>query len=166
MNENVTAIETNDSSMECMRTVAMDRRVNTWRTAFYSLFSRRRASQRRQDDLGRAHYVDIHEASLFFLAIVALLLCVADAFFTMTLLDHFGSSEMNPVMDILIKKDYHRFFFVKFGLTAGGIIFLVAHKNFRVLNLVSGYHILLGCVLLYSVLTAYEVFLLVISPNL
>jgi len=166
MNENVTAIETNETGMDCMRAVAMDRRVNTWRTAFYSLFYRRRATPRRLTDQQTAHYVDIHEASLFFLAIVALLLCVADAFFTMTLLDHFGSSEMNPVMDILIKKDYHRFFFVKFGLTAAGIIFLVAHKNFRVLNLVSGYHILLGCVLLYTVLTAYEVFLLVIQPLL
>ena len=166
MSENVTAFETNDNSIECMRTVAMDRRVNTWQTAFYSLFSRRRASLRRQDDAGRAHYVDIHEASLFFLAVVALLLCVADAFFTMTLLDHFGSAEMNPVMDALIKKDYHRFFFVKFGLTAAGIIFLVAHKNFRVLNLVSGYHILMGCVLLYTVLTAYEIFLLLIQPLL
>jgi len=166
MTENVTTVEQAVEVVSCARVYVLDRRVNTWRTALYSVFFRRRAGQRRQEDLGRAHYVDIHDAKLFFLALAALMLCVADAFFTMTLLDYFGSYEMNPVMDMLIKKDFHKFFFVKFGLTAAGVIFLVAHKNFRILNRISGYQILMGCVCLYTLLAAYEIFLLLINPLL
>ncbi|HEY5602778.1 MAG TPA: DUF5658 family protein [Gammaproteobacteria bacterium] len=148
----------------CIRVVAVDRRSNSWRTIFGSLVLRRRANPRRTQDGDGAHYVDVHEPLLFFVAVGALLLCVADAFFTLTLLDFHGSYELNPVMDYFIQKDIHQFFFVKFGLTAFGIVFLVLHKNFRLLNRISGYHILYGCLITYATLVAYEVTMLVILP--
>ena len=159
-------IENQDNSedFECMRELAIDRRASTWRTAAYSLFLRRRYGQRRLKDKDTAHYVDVHEPKLFYVAVGALLLCVADAFFTMTLLNFYGSYEINPVMDYFIKQDIQKFFFVKFGLTAAGIMFLVVHKNFRILNRISGYNILVGCLILYSVLVAYELFMMFVIP--
>ena len=155
---------TETPNFECAREIAIDRRSNSWRTIYGSLFLRRRANQRRVEDAGGAHYVDVHEPHLFFVAVGALMLCVADAFFTMTLLDFYGSYELNPVMDYFIKQDFQRFFFVKFGLTAFGILFLVLHKNFRIFNRISGYQILYGSLALYAILVTYEVFMLVVLP--
>jgi len=151
-------------AVECMREVAIDRRSTTWRTALYSLFLRRRVGLRRTADQGKGHYVDVHEPQLFYVAIGGVLLCVADAFFTLTLLNFYGSYELNPVMDYFIKKDIQHFFFMKFGLTAFGIMFLVAHKNFRLFNRISGYHILYANLIIYAVLVAYELFMLFVIP--
>lgn len=156
--------QTNSVDAECMRVVALDRRTNSWRTIVGSIIYRRRAAQRRTDDSGNPHYVDIHEPRLFYVAVGALLLCVADAFFTMTLLQFYGSYELNPVMDYFIQKDLQHFFIVKFGLTAFGIMFLVIHKNFRILNIISGYHILYASLALYAMLVAYELFMLIVIP--
>lgn len=149
---------------DCMREIALDRRNNSWRTIYGAIFLRRRANQRRVDDADGAHYVDVHEPRLFFVAVGALILCVADAFFTMTLLNFYGSYELNPVMDYFIKQDFEKFFFVKFGLTAFGIVFLVMHKNFRILNRISGYQILYASLALYAILVSYELFMLVVLP--
>jgi len=155
---------TETSNFECAREIAVDRRNNSWRTIYGSIFLRRRANQRRDEDAGGAHYVDVHEPRLFFVAVGALMLCVADAFFTMTLLNFYGSYELNPVMDYFIQQDFQKFFFVKFGMTAFCILFLVLHKNFRILNRISGYQILYASLGLYAILVSYEVFMLVVLP--
>ncbi len=147
-----------------MRVIAVDRRTHSWRTMVGSVIHRRRANPRRTADGEGAHYVDVHEPRLFFVAVGALLLCVADAFFTMTLLEFYGSYELNPVMDYFIQKDFHQFFYVKFGLTAFGIMFLVMHKNFRIMNRISGYQILYCSLLVYAILVAYEISMLVVLP--
>ena len=152
------------SDIECMREIAIDRRSNSWRTFYGAIFLRRRVNQRRIEDADSAHYVDVHEPRIFFVAVGALILCVADAFFTMTLLNFYGSYELNPIMDYFIKQDFEKFFFVKFGLTAFGIMFLVLHKNFKILNRISGYQILYGSLALYAVLVTYELFMLVVLP--
>lgn len=149
---------------ECMREFAIDRRRNSWRTFVGSLVHRRRVIRRREGDGELAHYVDVHEPYLFFVAVGALLLCVADAFFTMTLINFYGSSELNPVMDYFIRTDIKLFFSVKFGLTALGVVFLVVHKNFRLFNRISGYQILHGSLIIYGILVAYELFMLLIIP--
>jgi hypothetical protein len=155
-----------DPDFTCMRMVAVDRRSNSWRTIAGSVFLRRRANPRRTEDSNSAQYVDLHEPRLFFVAVGALLLCVADAFFTMMLLDFYGSYELNPVMNHFIQQDFHQFFFVKFGLTAFGILFLVLHKNFRILNVISGYQILYASLMVYTVLIAYELTMLAVIPFL
>ncbi|MGD8572004.1 MAG: DUF5658 family protein [Gammaproteobacteria bacterium] len=154
----------NNNELECLRVEAVDRRSNSWRTIVGSVIYRRRAAPRRENDSDAPHYVDIHEPHLFYVAVGALLLCVADAFFTLTLLEFHGSYELNPVMDFFIQKDIQHFFLVKFGMTAAGILFLVIHKNFRILNTISGYQILYGALALYSLLVMYELFMLVVLP--
>jgi len=157
------AIEQNQEE-NCMRVIAVDRRSHSWRTMVGSILYRRRSNPRRSADEGGAYYVDVHEPRLFYIAVGALLLCVADAFFTLTLLEFHGSYELNPVMDYFIQQDFHQFFYVKFGLTAFGVMFLVMHKNFRILNRISGYQILYGSLILYAILVAYELSMLVILP--
>lgn len=152
--------------VECMREFAIDRRRNTWRTFAGSVIYRRRVVRRREGDGEMAHYVDVHEPYLFFVAVGALLLCVADAFFTMTLINFHGSTELNPVMDYFIKTDIKIFFVVKFGLTALGIMFLVMHKNFRLFNRISGYQILHASLVVYAILVGYELFMLLAIPAL
>lgn len=155
---------TNTAQASCMRATVADRRTNSWRTIVGSVIYRRRGAPRRTDDSGNPHYVDIHEPHLFYVAVGALLLCVVDAFFTMTLLSFYGSYELNPVMDYFIQQDVQHFFLVKFGMTALGIMFLVIHKNFRILNIVSGYQILYASLAVYSLLVVYELFMLVVIP--
>ena len=149
---------------ECMREVAIDRRRNTWRTFVGSLVHRRRVVRRREGDSDDPHYVDVHEPYLFYVAVAALMLCVADAFFTTLLINFYGSQELNPVMDYFIKTDIQYFFIVKFGLTSAGIIFLVVHKNFKIFNRISGYQILHGCLFGYALLVSYELFMLLVIP--
>lgn len=161
---NSTDILKQSLDMDCMRVIAVDRRTHSWRTLVGSLIHRRRVTPRRTVDGEGAHYVDRHEPRLFFVAVGALLLCVADAFFTLTLLEFYGSYELNPVMDYFIQKDFHQFFYVKFGLTAFGIMFLVMHKNFRIMNRISGYQILYSSLILYAILVAYELSMLVVLP--
>jgi hypothetical protein len=154
---------TSPENLECSREIRIDRRTNSWRTLMGSLAHRRRAIQRRSDH-DAEHYVDVHEPYLFYVAVAALLLCVADAFFTMTLINFYGSYELNPVMDYFIKSDIRFFFIVKFGLTAVGVIFLVVHKNFRLFKRISGFQILIGSLVIYSILVSYELFMLVVIP--
>lgn len=153
----------NDS--ECARTGVMDRRSNSFRTLVYSMFYNRRRDPRREEDANNgSYYVDVHDTKLFVMALAAILLCVADAFFTLTLLNFHGSEELNPVMDYLIKEDTKQFFIIKFSLTALGIIFLVAHKNFKLFNRISGYQILVAALVLYALLVCYELSMLVVIP--
>jgi hypothetical protein len=161
---NLTETIEQNPEINCMRIEAIDRRTHSWRTLVGSILFRRRAALRRSVDGNTAHYVDVHEPRLFFVAVGALLLCVADAFFTMTLLEFYGSYELNPVMDYFIQKDFYQFFYVKFGLTAFGIMFLVMHKNFRIMNRISGYQILYGSLILYAILVAYELSMLIVLP--
>ena len=91
--------------------------------------------------------------------VATLLLCVADAFLTLFILS-FGGEELNPFMDILIKKDVVLFVLVKYLLTTIGLLFAVSHKHFVMFRYVRGYHILYGTCLGYLILIQYEIVLL------
>ena len=141
-----------------------DRRRNNARAAFYTLFMKRRAQVRRDSETGI--YVDVHERKLFYFAFGAILLCAADAFFTMNLINFHGSWEMNPVMDYFLQKDITLFFYVKFCLTSLGIVFLLMHKNFTLFNLFTGKQLLLLSFYMYAILVSYELYMLVIVPTM
>lgn len=165
-NQQASSLNPELEDFECMREIAIDRRRNSWRTFVGALVHRRRVVRRRDGDSDDPHYVDVHEPYLFYVAVAALVLCVADAFFTLTLINFYGSYELNPVMDYFIKADIKYFFIVKFGLTSAGILFLVMHKNFKLFNRISGYHILHGCLVVYALLVSYELFMLLVIPVL
>lgn len=138
-----------------------DRRTDHRRAAMYSLVKRRRRGLRREDEQGAHAYIDVHESWLFYLALVACMLSVIDAFLTLRLLEH-GSQELNPVLDYFLAKDVRLFFGVKFLLTCFCITFLVMHKNYLLLNRISGLHILVGSICGYSLLVLYELGMLTV----
>ena len=78
-----------------------DRRYRVWWSVLYGSFSpRRRRPQRRLGDSG-IHALDWHGAHLLAVSIGILLLSVADAFMTVTLLAG-GAVEVNPVMAAVV----------------------------------------------------------------
>ena len=136
-----------------------DRRQRHGKALVYSTFKRRRRGPRRDDDHGQAHYVDIHEPAIVALSLGIILLCVADAFFTLNIIDR-GGEEVNPFMRTLLEKDVLLFFSAKFTITSLCLIFTIAHKHFRIFSMISGYHILYTVFICYALLIYYEIYLL------
>jgi len=159
MSEAMQNIQYLDSNI-CARIGGEDRRKNSLRTAWYSLYRNRRTTVRRASDSVINVYLDKHEPWLIYLAIGALFLSATDAYFTLALLQH-GSYEMNPVMDYFIRKDSQLFFIVKFAITAFCVFFMLIHKNFRFLKVLKGYHVLLSAFALYTLLICYELSMLI-----
>lgn len=139
------------------------RRRTERRSASVSPFSRaawqgrRRGAQRAEERVNS--YVDWYEPRLLYVAVGILLLCCTDAAFTLNLLQH-GASEANPFMAWLLEIDTQLFLVTKFALTAAGLVFLVAHKNFLVFNRFTVRHTLHGLLFGYALLIQYELVLL------
>ena len=143
----------------CRRSIKLDRRKDHLRAMHYSFTRKRRKGPRRHIEIHHEHYVDLHEPILFFITIGILVLCVVDAFFTLTILGR-GGEEVNPFMKVLLERDVLLFFVVKFVLTSVFLIFTVIHKRFRLFNRISGYQILYTVFGLYIALVIYEIYLL------
>ena len=132
----------------------MDRRELGWRTFLQgSLTPRRRQGGRRRGE--HDQLIDWHEPHLLALALAILLLSVADAFLTLTLLTH-GARETNPVMDYVLFTAPQLFAAIKMGLTGMGVVVLVAIARARVFRLIRVSSILHVCLLVYVTLIAYE----------
>jgi len=136
-----------------------DRRRSYFRSLLYSFFKRRRKIHRRQGDLKENTFVDIHEPKLAVIYLLTLLLSVTDAFLTLYIIDN-GGEEINPFMAFLMNKDVEMFFWVKFTMTAFGMLFLISHKHFTVYRAMNGYHMFYGIAAIYIVLVNYEIILI------
>ena len=136
-----------------------ERRKHKFKSFLFSFFMRRRHKLRRDYDFKVGHYVDMHEPYLMVVVTGILLLCVVDAYFTITILS-VGGEEINPLMKVLIESDVLTFFVVKFLITSFCLVFTLIHKHFRLFKLISGYHILYGVFILYFMLIYYEIGLL------
>jgi len=136
-----------------------DRRQRHYRALLYSAFKRRRRSLRRDHDLKYHFYVDWHEPWLLALALAIIFLCVVDAYLTLAILER-GGEEVNPLMRWLLENNSQVFLGVKLALTASCIAFTIAHKRFRLLKTISGYHILWTVFLTYVGLIGYQLALL------
>jgi Domain of unknown function (DUF5658) len=138
------------------RTVG-DRRRTTLRTFLQSGFTPRRRGGRRS---GEHHLpIDWHEPYLLFLALTILLLNVADAFLTLTLLT-VGAHEANPVLAFVLDEHPKLFAVTKMGLTGVGILVLVAIARARVFNIMRVGTLLHVVLVGYAALILYEWWLL------
>lgn len=154
-----------NQSVEALRAVPLgrerrgttDRRELTWRTFVTGAFKPRRRANRRGDE--SEGLLDWHEPHLFFMAVTILLLSVADAFLTLTLLSR-GAQEANPVMAYFIEQAPQLFALVKMGLTGAGIVVLVALSRARVFRVIRISNIIHWCMLGYVALIFYEAWLL------
>jgi hypothetical protein len=139
------------------RRVATDRRTMSWRTFLQGGLTPRRREPRR--DTERHGLVDWHKPHLLVLSITILLLSVADAFLTLTLMKH-GAAEANPLMNYLLAEHPQFFGGAKMVLTGGGVLVLVALARARVFRLVRVEAIMHWFLLAYVALIAYECWLL------
>ena len=99
--------------------------------------------------------MDWHEPHLLFLSITILLLSVADAFFTLTLLT-LGATEANPFLAFILNVHPKLFALVKMGFTGGGVLVLVAVARSRVFSLIRVSTIMHWLLLAYAALIFYE----------
>jgi hypothetical protein len=134
----------------------VDRRALTLRTLLTSGSSPRRRDGRRAGE--QELPVDFHEPYLLVLAVALLLLSVADAFLTVTLLSD-GARETNPLLAFVLD-EHPRFFAVtKMALTGIGVVLLVAMARTKLFRLVPAAWFFRGLVAAYVVLVSYEAWL-------
>ena len=103
---------------------------------------------------------DWHEPRWLAVAVVILVLSVADALLTLALLRHPGVLEANPLMALLMKGDPSSFAAVKFALTTAGVMLLTALARVRAFGRIPVSSLLCAVLVAYVVLVAYEVWLL------
>jgi hypothetical protein len=136
-----------------------DRRLRVWWSVAYGSFNpRRRRPPRRVID-SRFHSLDWHDAHLLAVAIGILLLSVADAFMTVTLLSG-GAIEVNPFMAAVVYKSAAVFAAVKMTLTGFGVMLMVVLARYRFMRVVR-VDVAMYCLLVgYLVLLSYEFWML------
>jgi hypothetical protein len=135
-----------------------DRRSRTWRALVHGSFNPRRYGPRRDGEQSLSA-VDWHHPQWLAVAILTLIMCVADALLTITLLQR-GAYEANPFMEPLVHGSPLAFACIKFGLTAGGLVVLILLAGARVFRNVPVAAILYGVLIAYAALIGYELWLL------
>jgi uncharacterized membrane protein YczE len=103
--------------------------------------------------------VDWHHPQWLAVALLTLLLSLADALLTLTLLP-LGATEFNPFMRPLVNGSGHAFAFWKLGLTSLGLVVLILLARLRAFGGLPVGTILYAVLAGYVVLVAYELSLL------
>lgn len=134
-----------------------DRRRLSMRSFLRGGLTPRRRSGRRADEQHLP--IDWHEPYLLFLSLTILLLSVADAFLTLTLIMR-GAQEANPFLAFILRDHPELFAVVKMGLTGTGVLVLVAVARARLFRIMRAGFVLQGLFVAYVALIAYEWWLL------
>jgi hypothetical protein len=127
-----------------------ERRRSVFRALWHGNFARRRHAPRRSGER-HAAVTDWFHPQWLAVGVTVLLLSVADAFLTLTL--------VNPLMDPLVRGSGHGFAYWKIGLTATSVVILILLARLRVWGRTVG-HVLYVAMLGYVLLVSYELFLL------
>jgi hypothetical protein len=145
------------SSSNPERRVRIERRRSVLSAYWHGNFARRRHAPRRSSER-HAVVTDWFHAQWLAVGMSILLLCVADALLTLTLISH-GAIEVNPFMKPLVSGSGHSFAFWKMGLTTTGVTLLILLARLRIWGRGVGslLYVILGG---YAVLVGYELFLL------
>jgi len=143
------------------RRLATDRRSrSTTPLSRHSLGGNRRYARRIDDHVKGGYYIDSYEPKLLMTILGILLLCVADSYMTLKIIAN-GGVELNILMELLISESIFLFIIGKYLMTSGSLIFLVAHRNFKVFHhKFTVTTILSGLLMIYLVLIAYEIHIL------
>jgi hypothetical protein len=139
------------------RRARTERRRSVLRALWRGNFARRRLAPRRGTERHVA-VTDWFHPQWLALAVTILLLSVADALLTLTLISH-GATEVNPFMAPLVKGSGHSFAYWKVGLTAMGVTILTLLARLRIWGRTVG-TVLYVVLAAYTVLVGYELFLL------
>ena len=146
-----------DAFRAAAKTRGSERRVRTFNALLQGNLTPRRRGMRRKMDAGFAA-VDWHDSRWFAVALMIVILCCADSFFTLRLLED-GAYEVNPFMAVLLEKYPHSFALAKIGLTSIGVIIMTLVARARVFGRVPVAVVLYAILLGYAALVAYEYWL-------
>ena len=134
-----------------------DRRRTSLRSFLKGGITPRRRNGRRADEQHLP--IDWHEPYLLFLSVMILLLSVADAFLTLTLIMG-GAQEANPLLAFILRDHPDLFAVIKMTLTGAGVYVLVAVARSRLFRVMRVGVVLQGIFVAYVALIAYEWWLL------
>ncbi len=149
---------TPETTAENDRRRGADRRRSTLRALLIGNFRQRRRLPRRDDERHLAA-LDWHHPQWLAVGLLIVLLSVADAFLTITLIG-LGANEANPVMEPLVQDPGVDFAAWKMSLTSGGVVLLILLARMRAFGRVPVALILYGVLCCYLVLVGYELWLL------
>jgi len=149
---------TPDTTAETERRRGADRRRSTLRALLIGSFRQRRRLPRRDDERHLAA-LDWHHPQWLAVGLLILLLSVADAFLTITLIG-LGANEANPFMEPLVQDPVVDFAAWKMALTSGGVVLLILLARMRAFGRVPVALILYGVLFGYVALVGYELWLL------
>lgn len=136
----------------------VDRRKRSLSAYVHGGLRPRRLHGRRSED--RLYpIIDWHSPRVLALVVAILGLCVMDGVLTVILMQH-GAVEANPFMALFVPHSLGWFALVKLGLTAIGLIVLVACSRMRLMRIIPGESVLYVVLLAYGVLIGYELQLL------
>jgi hypothetical protein len=140
------------------RRSGVDRRKRNLNAYVYGgLYPRRMGGRRREDQL--YPIIDWHSPRVLALVIAILGLCTMDGVLTIILVQH-GATEANPFMALFVPHDLGAFAFVKLGLTAMGLMIMVACSRMRLMRVIPGETLLYAVLVAYGLLIGYELWLL------
>ncbi|HTX24309.1 MAG TPA: DUF5658 family protein [Steroidobacteraceae bacterium] len=141
-----------------------DRRTRTLRSLVVGNFKPRRRGPRRARDASITS-TDWHQARWLAIAMLILLLSVADALLTLALLQHRGVLEANPIVASVLNADPDHFATFKIGATAAGVVLLTTLARVRAFGRVRVSVLLCGVLAIYVLLVLYELWLLRSIPS-
>ncbi|MFQ6069062.1 MAG: DUF5658 family protein [Candidatus Aminicenantales bacterium] len=138
------------------RRILKDRRQRpTKPLSRFSLRGRRKKARRK--DEAKNYYVDRYETRYFIFIVAILFLCILDGYFTFSILQH-GGEEMNPFMATLLIRRPALSLGLKYIITAGSLLILIAHKNFQFLKILKISYLIILVFLIYFFLVIYELY--------
>ena len=140
--------------MQSNRREERERRQTRRLFNFHGLNGRRRGL-RRQGDAVVIQQTDLYRTDLLFVVIAVLIFSAADAHNTLLLLGA-GASELNPIMDYLIRQDIHLFVGTKLFVTGAGLTVLVGCEYFTLWRSYKASHFLYLILALYLLLILYQ----------
>jgi len=149
---------TPETAAAAERRQGADRRRSTLRALLIGSFRKRRRVPRREDERHLAA-LDWHHPQWLAVGLLILLLSVADAVLTITLIS-LGANEANPFMEPLVTTPGLGFAVWKMALTSGGVVLLILMARMRAFGRIPVAVILYTVLLCYVALVAYELWLL------
>ena len=111
-------------------------------------------------DAQYGYYMDRYSPRSLLAFFAVIFFSILDGHFTLNLIGK-GVSELNPLMDILIRTNIPTFWFCKIYLTVLGLYLLLIHKNFHFPGMRIGVkHIVLMIIGIYAIIVSGELFIL------
>jgi len=139
------------------RRVSHDRRQGPTRSLHHHGITGRRVKNRRKSDILAS--TDHFDKSLLFAAIAIIVLSVVDFILTSYIISK-GGSELNLLMETVVKQGETIFFITKYSLTALAVFLLVAHNNHYFMRTIRVKSILYTFAFGYLALFLYELHLI------